>query len=116
MGEAFAYLGSLKWDLIQPKISAAIEYLKSKGATKIGMVGFCWGGWVVAQASAMTADITVGVIPHPSITVEDKLFGKSSAELVSQACLYASCVDSPNNSVFSTTSVKVSYTASSCWE
>ncbi|KAL0434492.1 UNVERIFIED_CONTAM: 1,4-beta-D-glucanase [Sesamum latifolium] len=48
-----------------------IEALKSKGITKIGAAGFCWGAKVVVEL-AKEGYIQAGVLLHPSlISVED---------------------------------------------
>ncbi|KAK6117277.1 hypothetical protein DH2020_048979 [Rehmannia glutinosa] len=48
-----------------------IEALKSKGITKIGAVGFCWGAKVVVEL-AKYAYIQAGVLLHPSfVSLED---------------------------------------------
>jgi len=82
-GEVFPWLLTFKWDTVGPKMEALINYLRSTGASKIGMVGFCWGGWVVCQTAAITPEIKCGVVPHPSIHVEGAL-GGSPSELVSR--------------------------------
>ncbi|KAL8524797.1 hypothetical protein ACS0TY_014420 [Phlomoides rotata] len=48
-----------------------IEALKSKGVTKVGAVGFCWGAKVVVELGKH-AYINAGVLLHPSlVTCED---------------------------------------------
>nr|ABR92334.1 putative dienelactone hydrolase family protein [Salvia miltiorrhiza] len=48
-----------------------IEALKSKGITKIGAVGFCWGAKVVVELSKYPY-VQAGVLIHPSlVSVED---------------------------------------------
>lgn len=44
-----------------------VEALKSKGITKIGGVGFCWGGSVVVKLLTPPL-IETGVLLHPSLT------------------------------------------------
>lgn len=46
---------------------AVVEALKSKGITKIGGVGFCWGGSVVVKLLTPPL-IETGVLIHPSLT------------------------------------------------
>jgi dienelactone hydrolase len=60
-----------------------VEYVSQRSvfSGKIGMVGFCWGGWVVFQTSAMSDKITCGISPHPSVHIEEALFGRDSAAL-----------------------------------
>lgn len=70
-------------DNLRPKIAEAVAYIKSEGATQIAGVGFCWGGWVLAHALSgdLAADFTSGVIPHPSVHLEDHLFKRDTAAL-----------------------------------
>jgi dienelactone hydrolase len=37
------------------------------GATKFSMAGFCWGGWIVFEASKDTDKIQAGLTYHPSL-------------------------------------------------
>lgn len=46
---------------------AVVEALKTKGITKIGGVGFCWGGSVVVKLLTPPL-IDTGVLLHPSLT------------------------------------------------
>mmetsp|Transcript_25470 Transcript_25470/g.37570 ORF Transcript_25470/g.37570 Transcript_25470/m.37570 type:complete len:263 (-) Transcript_25470:118-906(-) len=83
--EAFGWLGSLKWDdNICPKMKAVFDYLDSKGFANIGMVGFCWGGWVVCKCASLSDKIRVAVVPHPSIQIEGGLMGGDNVALASQ--------------------------------
>eukprot|EP01123_Difflugia_compressa_P003182 TRINITY_DN14063_c0_g1_i1.p1 TRINITY_DN14063_c0_g1~~TRINITY_DN14063_c0_g1_i1.p1 ORF type:complete len:261 (-),score=41.81 TRINITY_DN14063_c0_g1_i1:15-761(-) len=52
------------------KVSADLEervypFLQQQGVKKIGILGFCWGNWVVFHASA-TGRISAGASAHPS--------------------------------------------------
>ncbi|XP_016487001.1 endo-1,3;1,4-beta-D-glucanase-like [Nicotiana tabacum] len=49
-----------------------IEALKSKGVTKIGAVGFCWGAKVVVEL-AKYAYIQAAVLLHPSFVAVDDM-------------------------------------------
>ncbi|OIS98690.1 endo-1,31,4-beta-d-glucanase [Nicotiana attenuata] len=51
-----------------------IEALKSKGITKIGAVGFCWGAKVVVEI-AKYAYIQAAVLLHPSFVAVDDMHG-----------------------------------------
>merc|ERR1712176_1212620 len=63
MGE---WVVTVKWDGIDAKVNALLAYAKKEGATSLGVVGCCWGGWACFETSAMTTDVKVGVIFHPS--------------------------------------------------
>ncbi|GFP94836.1 endo-1 3, partial [Phtheirospermum japonicum] len=48
-----------------------IQALKSKGITKIGAAGFCWGGKVTVDLTK-TPDVQAAVLLHPTgVTVQD---------------------------------------------
>jgi dienelactone hydrolase len=49
-----------------------IPYLRSLGYESFGCVGFCFGGWAVAQCLALeSSPFSAGVGIHPSLNVED---------------------------------------------
>lgn len=56
--------------IIKPRIVEALSILKSKGATKFGSIGFCYGGWnlINTLSDADTPELTFGAICHPYIT------------------------------------------------
>ena len=58
-----------------------IPYLRSLGYESLGCVGFCFGGWAVAQCLALeSSPFSAGVGIHPSLNVED-LHRRSVADL-----------------------------------
>eukprot|EP00520_Triparma_pacifica_P007878 CAMPEP_0118636104 /NCGR_PEP_ID=MMETSP0785-20121206/2434_1 /TAXON_ID=91992 /ORGANISM="Bolidomonas pacifica, Strain CCMP 1866" /LENGTH=250 /DNA_ID=CAMNT_0006527187 /DNA_START=216 /DNA_END=964 /DNA_ORIENTATION=+ len=58
-----------------------IPHLKSMGYESFGCVGFCFGGWAVAQCLAMEeALFECGVGIHPSLNVE-RLHGRKEVDL-----------------------------------
>mmetsp|Transcript_3541 Transcript_3541/g.8827 ORF Transcript_3541/g.8827 Transcript_3541/m.8827 type:complete len:259 (-) Transcript_3541:859-1635(-) len=60
------------FDVVIPEVlDLVVPYLKSRGAKKIGMVGFCWGGKITMLASAHD-QIAAGVGIHSGLlTPED---------------------------------------------
>mmetsp|Transcript_49910 Transcript_49910/g.86919 ORF Transcript_49910/g.86919 Transcript_49910/m.86919 type:complete len:131 (+) Transcript_49910:3-395(+) len=46
------------------------------------MTGYCWGCWLCCHASASSKSIVCGVLPHPSLGLEEA-FGGSPAALAS---------------------------------
>jgi len=78
-------LQTFSWEAsFKPKIAACKEYLVSRGAKRIGMIGFCFGGFVVCKTLADPSlnDIFVGgASPHPSIQLEKNAYGGSVEEL-----------------------------------
>mmetsp|Transcript_109386 Transcript_109386/g.244426 ORF Transcript_109386/g.244426 Transcript_109386/m.244426 type:complete len:268 (-) Transcript_109386:34-837(-) len=67
------------WSSLQARVEAVFAHLEGK---KVGMVGFCWGGWLLCHASALSKSVLCGVIAHPSVGLE-QLFGGSPATLAS---------------------------------
>lgn len=72
----FPYPGNL-----DAKIEASVAHMKAQGVESIGLMGFCWGGWVtacaVAPSSKVLGDIKAMVIGHPSNHLEN-YFGGSA--------------------------------------
>ncbi|TGO22571.1 hypothetical protein BPAE_0162g00070 [Botrytis paeoniae] len=58
---------------VDPIVQKSIEFLKSKGYTKIGAVGYCFGAKYVARFMAEGKGIDVGYVAHPSFVEEDEL-------------------------------------------
>ncbi|TEY45494.1 hypothetical protein BOTCAL_0331g00140 [Botryotinia calthae] len=58
---------------VDPIVQKAIDFLKSKGYTKIGAVGYCFGAKYVARFMAEGKGIDVGYVAHPSFVDEDEL-------------------------------------------
>lgn len=52
------------------QMDSLLQYLDSKGVQKIGMLGMCWGGWIVFHTSAISDKVVCGAIPHPSCQIE----------------------------------------------
>lgn len=79
------FMQTFSWDgSFKPKIAACIEHLVSKGCKKIGMIGFCFGGWVVCRTIAdkdIGSVIVGGCSPHPSIQLEQFAWGGDVAAL-----------------------------------
>ena len=45
------WAGDSEW-AVGPKVAAVMGHLKAAGVVSVGMLGICWGGWVVCHASA----------------------------------------------------------------
>jgi len=77
--QQFDYESNLK-----SKIQDVIDYFKSLGGVKGQILGFCWGGWLIANifASDQNEFFNSGAIGHPSITVEEGIYGRNTAALV----------------------------------
>mmetsp|Transcript_26674 Transcript_26674/g.82044 ORF Transcript_26674/g.82044 Transcript_26674/m.82044 type:complete len:298 (+) Transcript_26674:1041-1934(+) len=64
------WIKTVTWEATKPKVEALLAHAKADGASTVGVVGCCWGGWACFQTSALTADVKCGVIFHPSCQIE----------------------------------------------
>jgi dienelactone hydrolase len=82
--EAWPWLRDFKYETcLHPRLIALVDHLKNNlGISKIGGMGVCYGGWVIAHLTMHCPDISCCVIPHPSIHVEDSLHQGKSIEIV----------------------------------
>jgi dienelactone hydrolase len=74
------WVKNIPWAAIEPKVKSLIAHVKRQGATSMGVVGCCWGGWAAFHTSAICVDIVAAVIFHPSCQLEG-MFGGDVAEL-----------------------------------
>jgi dienelactone hydrolase len=72
-------------------MDGVFAYLRGQGVQKSALVGFCWGGWVVAHvlgdadySAGGDSLVSCGASPHPSIIVEGWVFQKPNGELMSK--------------------------------
>jgi dienelactone hydrolase len=79
-----SYMSQFKYnEVLKPKIDGLINHLRSNGVSKIGLMGFCFGGWVICNIVRDHGDvISCAVIPHPSIGLEEKIYGGDCVALV----------------------------------
>lgn len=80
------WISQIPFSVLQPKLSTIMSYFESKSITTVGVVGFCWGGWVAFQLSALYPNIRCGVVPHPSVSLEQKVFDRPLAPLTERVC------------------------------
>jgi len=82
----FSKMGALfdcsPWSKIEKDVHMAVDYLKSNGATKFGILGFCWGNWVVFHACTGT-QFACGVSCHPSAVFCCQKHGENIDTIVS---------------------------------
>lgn len=84
--EAIGWMKSHAWGDVRHKLDACYGWLMAEGVpgqdsrlrpphnvNRIGMVGFCWGGWVAAKASG-TGRVACAVHAHPSWKISASLF------------------------------------------
>eukprot|EP01039_Chlorochromonas_danica_P005195 gene5197-5720_t len=71
---------------LKPKVCSLVKYMQKEGIEKIALVGFSWGGWVVTHllASDIAENFVCGALPHPSINLEERVFGGSLINLMSR--------------------------------
>jgi carboxymethylenebutenolidase len=76
-GGAFdlGWMSGFPWPIQKPKADAALAHLRSLGAKRIGVLGFCYGGHPACWASSENADIACGAVLHPSMQLEAGAFG-----------------------------------------
>lgn len=77
------WIKNFPWPKQQPKVAAALAYLKSKGCAKIGVFGFCYGGHPACYASSTDEAVVCGVVVHPSMQLETFAFGGDCKALLS---------------------------------
>lgn len=72
--QQFDYESNLK-----AKIQDIIDYFKSLGKVQGQVLGFCFGGWLLAHIFASDDQnkfFSCGAIGHPSITFEEAIYGR----------------------------------------
>lgn len=71
---------------IKPKIASTIQFMRDEGVENIALIGFSWGGWVVTNilASDLSNAFVCAALPHPSINLEERVYGGSLLELMSR--------------------------------
>lgn len=81
------YFKSLAFDgNLKPKIVSLVNFMHNEGVEKISLIGFSWGAWVAVNilASDLSDAFVCGALPHPSINLEERLYGGSLPELMSR--------------------------------
>ncbi|EFJ49549.1 hypothetical protein VOLCADRAFT_89871 [Volvox carteri f. nagariensis] len=68
------------WEALQPQVYAAVERLRSEGATKLSCIGFCWGVSIALRAGQDGATFSGAGGAHPA------LFGKDADLAEKVAC------------------------------
>uniref|UniRef100_A0A7S0L2C9 Dienelactone hydrolase domain-containing protein n=1 Tax=Coccolithus braarudii TaxID=221442 RepID=A0A7S0L2C9_9EUKA len=61
-------------------VKASVSFCQSKGAAKIGAIGFCWGGWLcMRSASSPEIDLSCIVLLHAAPGAEGVVGGSAEA-------------------------------------
>lgn len=79
--EIWPWLSQFTYQSLITKINDIFNHLQAQEMTRIGLLGVCYGGYLVCHAAINYPNIVCGVIPHPSIHVEEALMGGNNAEL-----------------------------------
>uniref|UniRef100_A0A6B2LGN8 Dienelactone hydrolase domain-containing protein n=1 Tax=Arcella intermedia TaxID=1963864 RepID=A0A6B2LGN8_9EUKA len=62
-----AWLLKTPWSKVHDDlVTKVLPFLKGHGAKTFGILGFCWGNWVVFHASGEISEIKAGASAHPS--------------------------------------------------
>lgn len=71
MAEVGPWVKALEWDgNLRARVMSMLKHTIDGGAKKIGILGFCWGGWVCAKVLAdpeMPPEMSCAVSAHPSV-------------------------------------------------
>jgi dienelactone hydrolase len=82
------YMKTLAYDsTLKPKFESLARHLDNCGLEKNAILSFSWGGWVTAHVlsdPALANKYTCAAIAHPSITLEERIFGGNTAELMNK--------------------------------
>ena len=76
------WIKNFPWEKQRPKVEAALGFLKAEGCTKIGVMGFCYGGHPACWASTIDPSVVCGVVCHPSMQLEGFAFGGDTVALL----------------------------------
>ena len=82
------YLKTLPYEKLRPSLFTAVKSMESDGVTSIGVIGACWGGWVLANFLAdpnLPAAVKAGVSWHPSVQLEGLVFDGDTVALLGKA-------------------------------
>jgi dienelactone hydrolase len=69
--EFIPWISTVTWDLVHPRITAAMHVLETKGIQKIAIIGFMWGGWVVLKSCVAFPHIKVACVASPAVHLEE---------------------------------------------
>jgi len=82
-GKMTTMFNNTPWTKVEKILTMSVDYLKSKGATKFGVLGFCWGNWLVFHACG-SDHFSCGVSAHPSAVFCCSNFKENIDELVAK--------------------------------
>ncbi|CAE7318504.1 unnamed protein product [Symbiodinium natans] len=83
--QVFTFMKKYPWEpCIRRDTENVMAWLREKGCTSVGAIGFCWGVWAFLKASSEGVPLKAGVGPHPSIHVENSVFSGSEMAMISK--------------------------------
>lgn len=75
-------------NVVTPKILKVVDAMKKAGAGKIGVLGFCYGGWAGMYVSK-EVQLVCAASPHPSVHLEGMVGGNPADLAASSKCPWA---------------------------
>lgn len=89
MGDVRPWMQGLSWEAsLRAVAMATLGHMIAAGVEKIGLLGFCWGGWVCAKLLAdsdMPEQVVCAISPHPSVLRAEEQRGGDGLDLASKA-------------------------------
>jgi len=77
-------LRAINWEVVGPMVhDHLLPMLREHGAERVGLMGFCWGGWLVLHASG-SSEFCCGATLHPSQDKVCRLQGEDLRGLCEQ--------------------------------
>ncbi len=68
------FIGRNSKDIRYPEIMACAKEIKTQGYSKLGAIGFCYGGWAVFRLAGKGVNLLDCVITaHPSLLTEEEI-------------------------------------------
>merc|ERR1711935_1058182 len=80
-----AWIASHTYEKLGPCVKAAAAFLKDKAPadSKLGVLGFCHGSWLLSKASSMgDIDFDCAIGCHPTPILENAVFGRDESAMM----------------------------------
>ena len=87
------------WDEhFKSKMASLLKYQEQQGVTKVVMMGFCWGAWLcAATVKAFSGKINAIACAHPSIGLEEMIYGGDTESLCKEVSCPALMIPASND-------------------
>ena len=72
---------------LKPKMNIIVTHMKNCGIQAMSILSYSWGGWLTAHLLSdrdLFDAFTCAAVAHPSIHLEDRVFGSNTSDLVSR--------------------------------